>query len=324
MGCVIIHTEEPLLEAFVPTRLFHREGQLQELKLCLEPLLKNQKANNAYLYGPSGTGKTAIIKWIFKEYFEGISAYVNCWMHSDSNEVLKEILSQLGIKADKDLIKKLEVFAAKKKIVVCLDEVDQLQNPRVLYWLSNTGIGLVLVSNKTPSYFYSLEGRLRSRLPLTEIHFPAYTWQELCDILKDRAEFSFVPESLPRELIETASRLASGDARVGLEILRRAGRKAEARRLKKVTRTEIVEASREARKLRKSPLLCSLNETEKIVYEILSERGRMMSGDWYREYCKRVENAVTERGFRKTLVKLAKCGLVKGEGKGRWRKYEAV
>jgi len=324
MGYGIIHNEEPLLEAFVPTRLFHRESQLQELKFCLELLLEGKEAIDAYLYGPSGTGKTAIIKWIFKEYFEGISAYVNCWMHSDSNEVLKEILSQFGIKADEDLIKKLEVLAAKKKIVVCLDEVDQLQNVRVLYWLSNIGVGLVLVSNKMPSYFYSLEKRIRGRLHLTEIHFPAYTWQELFDILKDRAEFSFVPNSLPNELIETASRLASGDARVGLEILRRAGRKAEARRLKKVTRTEIVEASREARKLRKSPLLCSLNDTERIVYEILSEKGRIMSGEWYNEYCKRAKTPVTERGFRKTRAGLAKWGLIKAEGKGRWRKYEAI
>jgi len=324
MGYGIIHNEEPLLEAFVPTRLFHREGQLQELKLCLEPLLENKKANNAYLYGPSGTGKTAIIKWIFKEYFEGISAYVNCWMHSDSNDVLREIALQLGIKVDEDLMRRLEGFALKKKIIVCLDEVDQLKNGNVLYCLSNIGMGLMLISNKMPSYFYDLEKRIRSRVPLTEIHFPAYTWQELLDILKDRAEFSFVPESLPTELIETASRLACGDARVGLEILRRAGRKAEARRLKKVTRTEIVEASREARKLRKSPLLCSLNETERIVYEILSEKGRMMSGDWYNEYCKKAKNPVTDRMFRKIHASLAKCGLIRGEGKGRWKRYEAL
>jgi Cdc6-like AAA superfamily ATPase len=32
----IIYNELPLTEAFIPTRLLHREGQLRELERCFE------------------------------------------------------------------------------------------------------------------------------------------------------------------------------------------------------------------------------------------------------------------------------------------------
>jgi hypothetical protein len=38
----IIVNEEALTEAFVPTRLFHREGQIREPERCLKPTLKNR------------------------------------------------------------------------------------------------------------------------------------------------------------------------------------------------------------------------------------------------------------------------------------------
>jgi len=54
---VIIHNELPLTEAFIPTRLLHREGQLRELERCLKPALHNKIVENVFLVGPSGTGR---------------------------------------------------------------------------------------------------------------------------------------------------------------------------------------------------------------------------------------------------------------------------
>lgn len=54
----IIINEEALTEAFIPTRLLHREGQVQEFERCLRPALKNRSIENIFLIGTSGTGKT--------------------------------------------------------------------------------------------------------------------------------------------------------------------------------------------------------------------------------------------------------------------------
>ena len=85
----IIFNELPLTEAFIPTRILHREGQLRELERCLKPALKKRSIENVFLVGPSGTGKTTLAKWILESYFKEISAYVNCWKYRSTHEVLK-------------------------------------------------------------------------------------------------------------------------------------------------------------------------------------------------------------------------------------------
>src|SRR3990170_5473085 len=133
----IIVNEEALTEAFVPTRLLHREGQIRELERCLSPALKNRSIENIFLMGTSGTGKTTIVKWILENYFEGMSAYVNCWKQRTTHEVLMEILLSLqipvhGREPTGELTKTLEKAVQKKKIIVCLDEVDRLKDFDVL------------------------------------------------------------------------------------------------------------------------------------------------------------------------------------------------
>jgi Cdc6-like AAA superfamily ATPase len=166
--------------------------------------------------------------------------------------------------------------------------------------------------------------RIKSGLALTEIEFPAYKPEELFDILKDRVEFSFRPNTIKDELIKIVSVMAEGDARVGLEILRRAGKKAEDKGLRKVTIEEVKQAAKEARRLKASFFLSKLNEHQKIIYEILGKKKRMASGELYREYCKIVRSPVVDRAYRNYMKRMVELGLVKVEGSGRWKSYEIV
>jgi len=74
----ILLDEQPLTEAFIPTRLLHREGQLKEIIRHIEPALHGKDARNVLVTGNAGTGKTSLIKWMLKQYFERRHAYVNC------------------------------------------------------------------------------------------------------------------------------------------------------------------------------------------------------------------------------------------------------
>jgi len=159
---------------------------------------------------------------------------------------------------------------------------------------------------------------------LTEIEFPEYRRDELFDILKDRVGFSFKPGTLKTEMIRIASMMADGDARVGLEILRRAGRKAERRGKSHATIEEVKDASKEAGKLRKSPLLSRLNEHERIIYGILENKVRISSGELYKEYCKLASNPVVDRAYRNCMKRMVELGLVVGKSSGRWKRYEIV
>jgi len=219
------------------------------------------------------------------------------------------------------LVDKLEKIIKKKKFIVCLDEVDQLNDFDILYTLARNGFGLILASTHYHALMH-LPSRIKSSLILTEIEFPAYKPGELFDILKDRVQFSFKPNSIKDELIKIISVMAEGDARVGLEILRRSGKKAEDRNLKKVSIEEIKQSAKEAKKFKLSYSTAKLNEHQKIIYEILGKKKRMASGLLYKEYCKLAKNPVVDRAYRNYMKRMVELGLVKVEGKGRWKVYE--
>jgi len=252
----IIYNELPLTEAFIPTRLLHREGQLKELERCLKPALRNRTIENVFLVGPSGTGKTTLAKWVLESYFKEISCYINCWKYRSTHDVLKEILLNFqipvhGREPTGELVDKLEKLIKKRKVIVCLDEVDQLNDFDILYTLARNGSGLLLASTHYHALM-NLPSRIKSSLVLTEIEFPAYKPDELFDILKDRVQFSFKPNSILDELIKIVSVMAEGDARIGLEILIRAGKKAEDKNLRKVTIEEVKQATKEAKRFKTS------------------------------------------------------------------------
>ena len=324
----ILINEDALTEAFVPTRLLHREGQVRELERCLSPALKNRSVENIFLMGPSGTGKTTIIRWIFENYFEGISAYVNCWKHRTTHEVLTEILLSLkipvhGREPTGDLTKTLEKTVQKKKIVVCLDEVDRLKDFDLLYILSRGGCGLILVSTNSHALAV-LTNRIRSGLSLTEIEFPAYKTEELYDIIHDRVEYAFRPGALKNELMKIASVAALGDARKALEIVRKAGKKTEIRYLNEVTIKELKEAIAESNKFKMIYPIDKLNEHQKKIYEILEKNRKMPSGSLYTEYRTLIQSPVVDRAYRNYMQRMVNLGLIKSEGKGRWKNYEIV
>ena len=324
----VIVNEEALTEAFIPTRLLHREGQIRELERCLSPALKNRHIENFFLMGTPGTGKTTIVRWILENYFKDISAYVNCWKYRTTHEVLKEILLSLqipvhGREPTGELIKKFEKIIKGKKIIVCLDEVDRLETFDILYLLARNGCGLVLISTLYHS-LVKLAKRIRSSLALTEIEFPTYKEDELFDILKDRIEFAFRPGAINYGFVKMAASAAQGDARIALEIVRKAGKKAEVRYLNEVGIRELEEAVSETNRLKILYPIDKLNEHQKIIYEILEKNRKMSSGCLYKEYKICVSNPVVDRAYRKYMERMVELGLVKVDGKGRWKRYEII
>jgi orc1/cdc6 family replication initiation protein len=324
----IIVNEEALAEAFVPTRLLHREGQIRELERCLKPALKNRSIENIFLMGTSGTGKTTITKWILENYFKEISAYVNCWKYRTTHEVLKEVLLALqipvhGREPTGELTKSLEKIVKKRKVIVCLDEVDRLDDFDLLYLLARSGYGLILISTNSHALTV-LTNRIRSSLALMEIEFPLYKADELYDIIRDRVEYAFRSGALKNELVKIASVAARGDARKALEIVRKAGKKAEIRYLNEVTIKELKEAIAEANKFKMVYPIDKLNEHQKAIYAILEKNRKMQSGSLYTEYRTLTQCPVVSRAYRNYMSKMVNLGLVKSDGKGRWKSYEIV
>lgn len=317
-----------MTEAFIPTRLLYRDGQLEELERCMKPILHNRSVENVLIVGLPGTGKTLLTRWMLETYIKGRSAYVSCWEYRYTHEVLREILVQLekpahGREPTGDLIKLLKAILEKRKIVVCLDEGDQLKDFDLLYTLLRNGCGLILISNSS-HVLMNLDSRIKSSLALTEIHFPPYTKNEILDVIKDRVQFAFKPKAISEEMLGIVATLANGDARIALQIILRAGKKAEDKGLKQITIEGVKQAAREARKFRKSYLLKKLNDDQKVIYETLEKKTKLASGELFKEYCSIVPKPVGGRAYRNYMKRIVELGLAKVEGKGRWKSYEVV
>jgi cell division control protein 6 len=201
--------------------------------------------------------------------------------------------------------------------------VDRLDDLDLLYLLARGGYGLILISTRC-HILASLTSRIRSSLALTEIEFPPYKTDELYDIIRDRAEFAFRLGSLKNEFIKLASVAGQGDARTGLEIVRKTGKKAEVRYLNEVTMQELEETINETNKLKMVYPVDKLNEHQKMIYDILEKKRELSSGLLRNEYRTSIQTLVVDRAYRNYMRRMVSLDLIRSEGKGRWKRYEII
>ncbi|MEM3656646.1 MAG: AAA family ATPase, partial [Thermoprotei archaeon] len=60
----IFKNRSVLVSDFVPLTLPHRENEITRLAQILSPALSGTRPNNVFMYGLTGTGKTAVAKYV--------------------------------------------------------------------------------------------------------------------------------------------------------------------------------------------------------------------------------------------------------------------
>lgn len=325
----IFKKENILSFEYLPEELPHRETQIKQLADNLLPASTGRKPQNTFIHGGPGIGKTAVSKFVFREFenYSGIKTiYLNCWDFNTTISILSEITIKLGMIVgrrgwgkDEILSKLIEVLKkSKKSLVVCLDEVDQLarKDPDVLYDLSrinqyvNNPVGLVLISND-PFIFSSIEPRIRSSLSIEEIEFKPYSMGEMKDILQRRADNAF--QSIESGVITLAANHAvskGSDVRSGLECLLKAGRVAEQENAEKVKVEHIKKILKDAVKAKPEIVKKNINEIERTILTILEENNELPFGELYKKYCERTEKPVTEKPFLNYVKHLDELKLI--------------
>lgn len=337
----IFKNEEILSPEYLPDILPHRENQVKQLADNLLPASKGRKPQNTFIFGSPGIGKTAVSKYVFREFeeYSGIKTiYMNCWDYNTSLSVLTKIVSSLGMFVQRRGWSKDEVISrliealekSKKSLLICLDEVDQLvyKDQKVLYDLLRLNqyvknpVGLIFISNN-PHIFANLEARITSSLSLDEIGFKPYTLQEMKDILKERVDYGF--HFVEEGVVALASAHAlnkNGDVRVGLECLMKAGRFAEKEHADKVKVEHVKKVLKSVDDIKPEILKENITGVEKSILELFNKRGKTTFDELYAEYSKTVEGPLTKRMFRKYVNHLDSVNLMKigkrKEGKSRF------
>ena len=334
----IIRDEQPLMESFVPERVFHRDGQIEVIRTSLEPIFKSKNPRSLFVHGPTGVGKTSVVQWVFEKLEEGtsnaVTSYVNCWRNNSANAVLSKIASNLNMqyfnvkKANAELLEGIvkHLEKTKKKLVVALDEIDRLDEKDVLYDLTRNNFGIICISNDRFALM-NLDTRIKSSMNLEEIDFPQYSVAEIEDIIKDRINYALAPGTIDNISIKIAANSSNGDARVALQMIHKAAQIAESSGSKKVSKEHIVAARKFALKSKVELILSSQPEELRILYSIIesaSSNGKIKSPDIFSEFLTKSKKELSERTYRNHMEKLVSLNLIKEEGEGRWREYEIL
>jgi len=274
-GPKIFKKRDALEPSFIPNELPHRDAQIQKVAELTACALVGDTPPSFLCYGPTGTGKTATIRYVSQKLEQQCTEdkpwwiYINCSVVSTPYRILAHIYNRISgsekippTGLPKDIIfKKLLGILDQKVQSICflvLDEIDMLTEKKkgneILYDLTRLNENLdycktsvIGISNKLKFKDY-LDPRVISSLGQEHIVFPSYNADELRDILDERAKIAFHEGVIKDGVIPLCAALAAkehGDARKALQLLRKAGELAARAQNKLVTRKHIEDAQKD-------------------------------------------------------------------------------
>ncbi|MCD6573368.1 MAG: ORC1-type DNA replication protein [Thermoplasmata archaeon] len=245
----IFKNKEVLRPSYVPNFLPHREKQIKELASILVPALRGETPSNVFIYGKTGTGKTAVATFTGKKLREKGEEmnvpihfiYINCEIVDTQYRILQNITNHFikgwneripftGWPTDEvysRLIKSID--KARGVTIIVLDEVDKVKGDEVLYNLSRInndlkeGKASVIGISNDLKFTEFLDPRVKSSLGEENLVFPPYTADELQDILNERVKIAFKENTVEESVIALCAAKAAqehGDARRALDLLR--------------------------------------------------------------------------------------------------------
>jgi cell division control protein 6 len=344
------NNREILRPSYIPDVLPHRQEEINSLASVLVTALKGERPSNILIFGKTGTGKTACVKYIGNEIkkADGDNSkvtfiYMNCEIVDTPYGVMQNIGNQfiqnftqripftgLSIMQVYNLLRD-KLDEQNQVIVIALDEIDKLvykSGDDVLYYLSkinddlkNARVSIIGISNDL-LFTDMLDSRVRSRMEGEKMVFPPYNAEQLKDILNQRALLSFDDGVLEPAVIPLCAALAAqehGDARRALDLLRIAAEIAERENCDKVTELHVYKAKNKMELDCVSEAIRTLPSQSKLVLMcvvVLNEGGmeRLTTGDVYERYkdLSRIVglSVLTQRRITDLLSELDMMGII--------------
>ncbi len=339
-----------LRPSYIPGTLPHREQQIQELARILVTALEGQRPSNVLLFGKTGTGKTACMKFIGKEIERadsGLNKVNFIYMNCEVIDTQYGVLQNIGNKFIEDFEQRIpftgwstervynilreKIDEEKRVIVIALDEIDQLVSKSgddVLYHLcrinddlKNAKVSVIGISNDL-RFMEFLDPRVKSSLSEEKMVFPPYNAEQLKEILEQRADLVLEPGVLEPSVIPLCAALAAqehGDARRALDLLRVAAEIAERSHMPIVTESDVVRAKNKIELDCVTEAIRTLPIQSKLVLMgvlMNNERGdsKLTTGDLYETYkeiCQCTSMAIlTQRRITDLISELDMLGII--------------
>lgn len=259
---------EVMRPTYTPELLPHREKEINDMASILVPALRGETPSNIFIYGKTGTGKTAVAKFVGNELLlKGNQMkkpvnfiYINCEVVDTQYRLLQNIANHFisewseripftGWPTDEVYTKLIQMIDNTGGVtVIILDEVDKLKGDEALYNLSrinsdlhNAKVSIAGISNDL-KFTEFLDPRVKSSLGEENLIFPPYDAHQLEDILMQRVRIALKSNAVDNDVIPLCSALAAqehGDARRALDLLRISAEIAERNRSLKITKRHV-------------------------------------------------------------------------------------
>ncbi|MHA1302418.1 MAG: ORC1-type DNA replication protein [Candidatus Heimdallarchaeaceae archaeon] len=357
----IFINREILSPNYVPEYLPHREDKFEEMAKILGPALKGGSPSNIFIYGTTGTGKTAVSKYVLKKLkakadersIKFSYSFFNC-QHIDTKY---RVFAQLCDDIDVDVpFTGLHFDIVYQKFkeglddlntlhIVVLDEVDSLyrKSTESLYILTRINselirsrVGIIGITNDV-NFKEALDPRIRSSLSEEEIVFSPYTAEQLKDILTQRVNKALNKDVLEYGVLNLCAAIGAqqhGDARRSIDLLRVAAELAEREGADKVTELHVRKAQQVIERNTVVEVLSSLPIQTKAVLQSIfigeSRTDELNTGDVYDIYasiCKLIRlDRLTARRVSDLINELDMLGLVTARviSKGRYGRSKRI
>jgi Cdc6-like AAA superfamily ATPase len=292
----------------------HREAEYRQLVSNLK------NSVNTLVYGPHGSGKTALLKQATVETNSGKVRviYIDCSLYQTANAVLREILIDRPVasRSNYDLLKKLLERSRNTKFVVCLDHIESLKQKEIIGQLVQAGISVV-VANETVECLSELGSIVKTSIG-SMVELRPYTTEEAVEIVQERMAGDVGGVTCLIETIVKIVQTTKGNMSSILSILKVAALRAQNEKRESIQDSDLEDLF--------SAHDCTegLNADERVILKILHEWKSLPASrlrDFYIEKCRYPKS---ERAFRNYTESLRSKGLVKALGEARGRTYEII
>ncbi|MHB2036416.1 MAG: Cdc6/Cdc18 family protein [Nitrososphaerales archaeon] len=341
----LFRNHDALRSDYIPDHLPFRNDQITSIGQVLAPLLHSSKPSNLLVYGKTGTGKTAVTKYVLNKlgntcetkHIHAQFIYCNSRTAGTEYRVLAELATGIGLSipftglAVSEVLSRVQqhMKANSLQVIFVLDEIDHLVKSfgdDLLYDLTNsftsTTLGflsLVGISNDL-QFKEELGARVLSRLSEEEIVFPPYSAMELKTILQERAKFAFNNNMFTEAAVNLCAALSGsehGDARRAVDLLRIAGEIAEREGANQLDEKHVRVALQKIDQDRIGDALKTLPTQAKLVLIAVVRNNsevKASSGSIYNDYSKLCERTgietLTTRRVSGLVAELDTLGLV--------------
>ena len=336
---------------YLPEAFLHRDSQLESLQYALRPAVRGARPLNVLAQGPPGTGKTTAIQKLFDELSlqsDVATVRVNCQVDSTRYAVFSRLFEAVfdyeppssGV-SFKKLFRQLtgKLVEDDRPLVVALDDVNYLfyenEASDALYSLlraheiqSGARIGVITISSDPSlAVIEELDGRVQSVFRPEEVYFPVYGEGEISDILTERAKRGFHDGAISPTVLDRAAELTaeSGDLRVGIDLLRRAGLNAEMRASRTVSPEDVEGAYEASKYVHLSRSLRTISDSERALVEVMLDHSGEQAGSVYEAFHEATDLGYTR--YSEIVNKLDQLGIIETayaavDGRGRSRTLE--